>query len=55
MLNDPSSSGDSTGSTVAESEALYDGIIASHPANILALNHETYREYLSCNGLDKFE
>jgi len=34
-------SGDSTGSTPAQSEAAYDGIIARHPSNILALNHET--------------
>jgi len=35
-------SGDSTGSTVAQSEAAYDSTIASHPSTILALNHETY-------------
>jgi len=33
-------SGDSTGSTVAQSEAAYDQLIASHPKNIIALNHE---------------
>ncbi|KAJ7759446.1 carbohydrate esterase family 4 protein, partial [Mycena maculata] len=35
-------SGDSTGSTVAQSKALYDGFIKSHPKNLLALQHETY-------------
>ncbi|KIJ94301.1 carbohydrate esterase family 4 protein [Laccaria amethystina LaAM-08-1] len=34
-------SGDSTGSTPAQSEAAYDALIAKHPSNILALNHET--------------
>jgi len=34
-------SGDSTGSTVAQSEAAYDALIARHPSTILALNHET--------------
>jgi len=34
-------SGDSTGSTPAQSEAAYDALIAQKPANILALNHET--------------
>ncbi|KAF9552564.1 carbohydrate esterase family 4 protein [Agrocybe pediades] len=34
-------SGDSTGSTVAQSETAYDKLIASKPKNILALNHET--------------
>ncbi|KAJ7253505.1 carbohydrate esterase family 4 protein [Mycena rebaudengoi] len=35
-------SGDSTGSTVAQSKKLYDGVVSSHPKNLLALNHETY-------------
>ncbi|KAJ7882275.1 carbohydrate esterase family 4 protein, partial [Mycena leptocephala] len=35
-------SGDSTGSTVAQSEALYNGVVSSHPNTLLALNHETY-------------
>ncbi|CAK5272901.1 unnamed protein product, partial [Mycena citricolor] len=35
-------SGDSTGSTVTQSEAVYDQVVAAHPSNILALNHETY-------------
>ncbi|KDR68549.1 hypothetical protein GALMADRAFT_1035028 [Galerina marginata CBS 339.88] len=34
-------SGDSTGSTPAQSEAAYTQLIARHPSNILALNHET--------------
>lgn len=34
-------SGDSTGSTPAQSDAAYDALIAQHPSNILALNHET--------------
>ncbi|KAK3842202.1 MAG: carbohydrate esterase family 4 protein, partial [Linnemannia gamsii] len=34
-------SGDSTGSSVAQSKALYDKVIASRPSNILTLNHET--------------
>ncbi|KAJ6514764.1 carbohydrate esterase family 4 protein [Mycena vulgaris] len=35
-------SGDSTGSTVAQSEALYDKVVSSHPSSLLPLNHETY-------------
>ncbi|KAJ6596135.1 carbohydrate esterase family 4 protein [Mycena vulgaris] len=35
-------SGDSTGKTVAQSEALYNGVVSSHPASLLSLNHETY-------------
>jgi len=35
-------SGDSVGATPAQSEASYDQIIAQHPSNILALNHEVY-------------
>lgn len=34
-------SGDSTGSTPAQSEAAYNALIARHPSTILALNHET--------------
>ncbi|KAF8173587.1 carbohydrate esterase family 4 protein [Mycena galopus ATCC 62051] len=34
---------DSTGATVAQSEADYDKILAKHPASILTLNHETYK------------
>jgi len=34
-------SGDSTGSTPAQSEAAYKALIAKNPSNILALNHET--------------
>ncbi|KAJ7596380.1 carbohydrate esterase family 4 protein [Mycena floridula] len=34
-------SGDSIGATVAKSEKDYDSLIAKHPKNILALNHET--------------
>ena len=40
------SSGDSTGSTAAQSEAAYDAIIAQHPSNILALNHETQGKFM---------
>jgi len=36
-------SGDSTGSTAAQSEAMYDQVAAQHPSNLLALNHETYQ------------
>ncbi|KAJ7662978.1 hypothetical protein B0H17DRAFT_1093143 [Mycena rosella] len=35
-------SGDSTGSTVAQSEATYNQIVSSHTSTLLALNHETY-------------
>lgn len=35
-------SGDSTGSTVAQSEAAYTKVAKQHPSNLLALNHETY-------------
>ncbi|KAG6843343.1 hypothetical protein H0H93_001326, partial [Arthromyces matolae] len=34
-------SGDSTGSTPAQSEAAYVSLIGKHPNTILALNHET--------------
>ncbi|KAJ6596020.1 carbohydrate esterase family 4 protein [Mycena sp. CBHHK59/15] len=34
-------SGDSIGATLQESEAAYDNVTASHPPNLLALNHET--------------
>ncbi|KAJ7136630.1 carbohydrate esterase family 4 protein [Mycena epipterygia] len=34
-------SGDSTGSTVQQSETLYDGVVRSHPNSVLAVNHET--------------
>ena len=37
-------SGDSTGSTAAESNSVYDHIVKKHPSNILALNHEVYSE-----------
>ena len=40
------SSGDSTGSTVAQSEAAYDAVIAQHPSTLLPLNHETYRKFI---------
>jgi len=33
---------DSIGATPAQSEALYDQVLAQHPSNILALNHEVY-------------
>jgi len=35
-------SGDSTGATTAQSNALYDSLAQQHPNNVLALNHETY-------------
>lgn len=35
-------SGDSTGSTVQQSEDAYQTTVNQHPNNILALNHETY-------------
>ncbi|KAF5327284.1 hypothetical protein D9619_004031 [Psilocybe cf. subviscida] len=35
-------SGDSTGSTPAQSKAAYDQVISQHPSNLLALNHEVY-------------
>jgi peptidoglycan/xylan/chitin deacetylase (PgdA/CDA1 family) len=35
-------SGDSTGSTPAQSKAAYDKVAEEHPSTILALNHETY-------------
>jgi len=33
---------DSLGATVAQSEKLYNDLIARHPSNILPLNHEVY-------------
>jgi len=35
-------SGDSTGSTAAQSNAAYDKLAQDHPSTILALNHEVY-------------
>jgi len=35
-------SGDSTGSTAAQSNAAYDSLVKKHPSTILALNHEVY-------------
>ena len=40
------SSGDSKGSTPAQSEAVYDAVIAMHPSNILTLNHETKGKFM---------
>jgi peptidoglycan/xylan/chitin deacetylase (PgdA/CDA1 family) len=40
-------SGDSTGSTAAQSEKAYDNLIAKHPSTILPLNHEVYSTFLS--------
>ncbi|KIM86202.1 carbohydrate esterase family 4 protein [Piloderma croceum F 1598] len=37
-------SGDSTGSTPAQSDAAYDALIKKHPSTILALNHEVYEK-----------
>jgi len=34
-------SGDSTGSTAAQSEAAYDQVAEAHPSTILTINHET--------------
>ena len=48
------SSGDSTGSTTAQSEADYDAIIASRPSTILALIHKTIRKFLWFNALKIF-
>ena len=39
-------SGDSTGSTPAQSKAAYDKVAKQHPSTILALNHETYGAYI---------
>lgn len=36
-------SGDSVGATVAQSEQDYTDLANSHPNNVLALNHETYK------------
>lgn len=35
-------SGDSTGASVATSNANYDAVVKKHPSTILALNHEVY-------------
>ena len=35
-------SGDSTGSTPAQSNAMYDDLVKRHPSTVLALNHETH-------------
>ncbi|KAH9022813.1 carbohydrate esterase family 4 protein [Lactarius hengduanensis] len=35
-------SGDSTGSTAAQSNAAYDALVAKHPSNVLTINHEVY-------------
>jgi peptidoglycan/xylan/chitin deacetylase (PgdA/CDA1 family) len=35
-------SGDSTGSTAAQSKSAYNKLANTHPSTILALNHETY-------------
>ena len=40
------SSGDSTGSTPAQSEAAYDATIAMHPSNLLTINHETKGKFM---------
>jgi peptidoglycan/xylan/chitin deacetylase (PgdA/CDA1 family) len=37
-------SGDSTGSTPAQSEAAYDALAKQHPSNVLALNHEVFEQ-----------
>ncbi|PBK92091.1 hypothetical protein ARMGADRAFT_1080892 [Armillaria gallica] len=37
-----SNSGDSVGVSAAQCNARYDALVASHPNNILTLNHETY-------------
>lgn len=38
-------SGDSTGSTAAQSNAAYDALVKKRPSTVLALNHEVYSEY----------
>ena len=40
-------SGDSTGSTPAQSDSAYDALIKKHPSTILALNHEVYGTFSS--------
>jgi len=40
-------SGDSTGSTAAQSNAAYDQLANQHPSTILALNHEVYETTVS--------
>lgn len=47
------SSGDSTGSTPAQSEAAYSQLIAKHPSTILALNHETEGGWFYFNIVSK--
>ncbi|KAG6812666.1 hypothetical protein H0H92_001424 [Tricholoma furcatifolium] len=42
LINWDFDSGDSTGSTPAQSNAMYDALVKKHPSNVLALNHETY-------------
>lgn len=37
-------SGDSTGSTPAQSQAAYDTLADQHPPNVLTLNHEVYEQ-----------
>jgi len=37
-------SGDSTGSTAAQSNAAYDALVGKHPSNVLTLNHEVYEQ-----------
>jgi peptidoglycan/xylan/chitin deacetylase (PgdA/CDA1 family) len=50
-------SGDSTGSTPAQSDKAYDALIKKHPGTILPLNHEVYSMFFSfrflffCYGL----
>ncbi|KAJ7658429.1 hypothetical protein B0H17DRAFT_1262317, partial [Mycena rosella] len=38
-------SSDTRSSTVAQSEALYNGIMKNHPASVLAVNHDTHASY----------
>jgi hypothetical protein len=43
LTNDSfSSSGDSVGASVAESNRRYDEVVSQHPSTLLALNHEVY-------------
>lgn len=42
LVNWDFDSGDSTGSTAAQSNAAYDDLVKQHPASVLALNHEVY-------------
>jgi peptidoglycan/xylan/chitin deacetylase (PgdA/CDA1 family) len=42
-------SGDSTGSTPAQSKQMYNDLANRHPSTVLALNHETYGMVSLCS------